>query len=231
LLGPLGHWRLFTVLLAVAAVWLLRAWILHAVAWGLIVDENRTGADYLWIAGGDHCYDQAAQLYHDQPSRRIVLVEQYPRRIVRAGVQLSPEAIGRRELARRGVPPEAVIVIPGRAKNAWEATRILGEWRPSRAGAEVLLLCDRFDSRRRRRIQDSALDADSAKHIHVLALPDRRFDESDWWRTRDGVKHCGLSWLWLTYAWCRGAPDEPVENWNPDDYEQTLRQMLKEAAR
>jgi hypothetical protein len=224
---------LLAILLTVAAVWLLRVWILRTVAWGLIVNEDCPIADYVWIADGDHCgdrcFDRAAQLYRKRPSMRIILVAQYRQRIVQIGVQPPPEAIGRRELASRGVPSAAVIVIPGRARNAWEEVQLLTSWLASQSGAEVLLLCDQFGSRLQRHIVDSVMDANGAKHIHIDPLPNRRFDEHDWWRKRDGVKHLGLSFLELLYAWYRGAPGEAAETWTPADYERTLRQKLKKA--
>jgi hypothetical protein len=192
---------LLAILLTVASVWLLRGVILRTVAWGLIVNEECPITGYVWIADGDRCFDHAAQLYRNRPSTRIILVAKFRQRIVQIGVQPPPELISRRELASRGVPPEAVIVIPGSAQNAWEEAQLVASWMASRSGAEVLLLCDQFGSRLERRIVDSVMDASGTKHIHIQPLPNRRFDENDWWRNRDGVKHVGLSFLGLIYTW------------------------------
>ena len=76
--GVHKHWRLLAILSTVAAIGLLRGWIFRTVAWGLIVNEDRPIADYLWIAGDDHCGDRcfahAAQLYRQRPSTRTAAI-------------------------------------------------------------------------------------------------------------------------------------------------------------
>ena len=227
------HWLLLALLLGVAVIVLARGWILQTVASGLIVNENCPITDYVWIAesehGADRRFDHAAELYRKRPSLRLILVGQYRQRLVQIGEQPSQEAIDRRELASRGVPAIAVIVIPASAQNAWEEAQCVTLWMASRPDAEVLLLCDQFDSRRQRRIVDSVMDASHAKRIHVHALADRRHNENDWWQSRDGVKHVTLSFLELIYAWCRGSPGEATETWTPDGYEQALKKKLAEA--
>ena len=94
----------------VAAAWLFHGPLLAGLARPLIA--NQPAGDFNCIGviartygpDGDRCYDVAGELFREKTSRRVLLVGSRPGRLVETGVLPSFEELGRRELARRGVP-------------------------------------------------------------------------------------------------------------------------------
>ena len=69
------------------------------------------------------------------------------------------------------------------------------------------------------------------RRIGVHALVDRRYDETNWWKSRCGVKSLMLGVIELAFAVCRGENYPNSGHWDPDRYERALRQTAEEAAR
>lgn len=220
-----------------AAVWLFlviligvgHAPLLRRLAGILVVDQTSDGAGTLWLfdppgAGGlDRSqYDAAARLHDEDPSRKILLVEDDSSRLVLGGVLPSFQAISRKALAARGVGGEAIGVLdaPG---NAWEAARRLRTWLEERPGEKALVVCDRFESRYRRFILASVLGPRGAQRVRFRAVPDDRFDEANWWRSRLGVKVFARNLSVLLYVWIHGEDTAIPARWDPDEYEASLR--------
>lgn len=229
--------RLLTVLIVLACVWFWHAAILQNIAWLLIVDRQQAQPDWVCIrtedglsCDGDRCYDRAAQLYREDTLRGILLIEPYPTRLVQIGVLPCFEAISRCQLEARGVPNKAVFVITGKAENPWQEARLLDRWLEDRSRTRVLLLCNRFESRRWRIVLDTVLQPDHAARVGILALPDRRYDETDWWKSRRGVKGFFYGCLALAYAWFQGEDVSPRELWDPDDYQRMLKRAVGKAS-
>jgi hypothetical protein len=214
------------VLVLSACLWFWHGAILRGMASVLVADQGQQDAKFVLVVDGDRRYDAAAALYREDPSRRVVLIEPYPTRLVQVGALPSFEAISRRELHARGVPEEAVTVIPGKARTAWEETRLLRSWLKEHPDAQLLLLCDRFGSSYRRHVLDSTLPAGEAARVRILALPDRRYDETNWWKSRRGAKEWLVGLTTLVYASCRGEGRLCCEQWNPDDYENDLQRAV-----
>ena len=194
------------------------------------MDEQPEEWNYLLLAGGDHCYDVAADLYHEDSSRRIVLIEPYPNRLVQIGVLPSFEATCRRELAARDVPTHAVELVPGEARGAWARARLLQRWMGDRSDVRLVVLCDRFASRYQRFVVDAVLGPADAARVAIRGLPDRRYDESNWWKRRRGVKEFVLGSIALTYLWCQGESQATFEQWNPDDYQRVVQRAVRETS-
>lgn len=235
---PRGRQRLHRpaiLLVVLACVCLCHRPVLRAVAGLLIVDQHPTAIDIIWIQSenGLNCdgargYDHAASLYHEDTSRGVILTRPYPNRLVRTGVVPTFEEISRCELAARGVPEEAVTVLDGTAQNPWQEARNLGTWLEEHADADVLLLCDRFGSRRWQFILNTVLGQHRADAVKILALPDGGYDETNWWKSRSGVKDLFYRYVALVYAWCRITDTPERSPWDPDKYERILRRTAEE---
>ena len=228
-------WRWLVILLAVTlCLALCHAWILHRLAALLVVRQPAEGCyAVLALDGGfqrPEWYDEAARLYHEDRSRRILLIEQHRGRVVRLGVLPAHEAESRQALAARGVPAEAVELIPGQARDIWAEVRLLQSWLQDRPDAHLLVVCGQFAGRHQRYVLDTVLDPDDAARVSVRALPNPWFDETDWWQSRAGWKACGFSYLRLAYAWCHGEGPPPPDEMSPHDYQQLLRQRVAEGA-
>ena len=216
--------RVVLLLVIVVCVWLWRAAILQGIARILIVDQPQATPDYVWIRSGDRCYDRAAELYHEDTSRCVVLIKQHPRRSIRIGAAPCFEVVVRRELGARGVPNDAIVTIDGKPRTRREEAGLLDMWMGGQHAARVLLLCSRFQSRPWRCVLDDALKPDHAAKVELLALPDRRYDETNWWNSRRGVKCLFDGYVSLTYTWCHADDVSKDDSWDPDDYEQQLVQ-------
>ena len=218
-----------SALVACACFW--HKAVLEGTASLLVVHQQQPGFDHILVLGGDRCHDAAARLQHEDPSRRIVLIEEYPNRLVRIGILPSFTMSSRQELAKRGVPAEVVEVIGGEVGNKWAAARLLQRWMNERPGARLLVLCDRFKSRYHRYVLDATLDSQVAARVSVRGLPNRRYNETNWWKSRHGVKSFGFAYLRLAYVWWQGENPSVYREWNPDDYERMLRQVVARAPR
>ena len=227
--------RIALVVALLACVWMSHPVILRAVAWALIVDHEQARLDYVWIrthdipfCDGDRCYDHAARLYHEDTSRRILLMEPRASRLVEIGALPRFETVARSQLQARGVPDKAITAIDGEPATIWDEARLLDAWMNDHPNTEVLLLCDRFESRHRRQELDTVLEPGHAARVGILALPDRRHDETNWWKSRRGVKSVFRGYALLVYAWCQAEDVPEREIWDPDDYERILEATVQE---
>ncbi len=147
-------WKRRAVAAAVlaAAAWLFHGPLLGGLARPLIASQAAGNFDYIgMIAGtygldGDRCCDVAGELFREKTSRRVLLVGFRPGRLVETGVLPSFEELGRRELARRGVPPGAISVACGEGDSYRAVAGTLAAWLRDHPGARVLLLCSQFRS-------------------------------------------------------------------------------------
>jgi len=233
--GKIGIW--IVLLIAAAACLVFHAPLLRWAAEPLVADEVEEGADWICLRsddglqpGGDRCYDVAAQLCLARRGRAVLLLEPRSPRSVACGAMPSFEAISRRELAKRQVPAADVHLIPGKTWNEWDQARALGAWLADRPQAVVLVLEDRFGSRARRQVFDATLSPDVARRIRVAGLADRRFDETNWWRSRDGIKAFMFAWLERLFHACQGEDRSAAPPLDPDQYERAFVETLRKGA-
>lgn len=214
------------LLVAALLAW-FHAPLLRALAGPLVVDQTGDEARYVLVlegmAGGDGRYAAAAELHRQVSTRRIVVVPQVRQRVVRLGILPPLEAIAQRELTRQGVPPQSVELLPGKAIDEWSTVRLLDSWLKQHPDSKLVVLADRFQSRYVRHVLDTLLDAQDAARVSIVTLRDRRFDESDWWRSRCGMRGLVFGYLQLAYAHVVGEPQAAGAEWDPDQYEQELR--------
>ena len=221
---------LAVVIFALVCTWLWQESILQGVAKLLVIETQQHNSNHVAVFedSGDGCYDKAAKLYHEDESRRILLIEPDTEHVVRIGIKPSFEARSRRVLLSLGVPNKAITLLAGGASDSWKEVRLLGNWLKDHPDARVLVPVSRFSSRRYRYILDSVLEPVEAVRVEVFALTDRRYDETDWWKSRCGVKGFLFACLSLTYARCIGEDRTKPEPWDPDDYERTLQQTVSD---
>jgi hypothetical protein len=219
-------WRygLLGVVLVAACLYTFRAPILRGVASYLVVDEPFAAADYVLIQPyGDGRYDRAAELYHEGRVRSILLVKRRPTRLERMGLVPTFEALTQQALTARGVPAEAITMIPGPVRTDWERARSFHTWLEHQSVVRVLVLCDRFGGRKLRYIFDQMLGPNYAARVRLLSLPDREFDESNWWQKRSGAVDIFDTYVRLAFTRFVGEGSEEWREWDPKEYEKTLR--------
>jgi hypothetical protein len=216
-------WLRGAVLLAVlAGLYLFRAPLLRSAASALIVDQPREATTALLLLDADRGPERAAESYREGRAGHILLIEEWPGRVEDMGVLPPHVDVLGRNLEAEGVPGEAVTVLKGRAKNDWDRARLLGGWLAGHPGATVTVLCDRFSSRRRSRVFGVTLGA-GASRLRWWAQAERRFDETDWWQSKDGFLRVFTAATGLCYVWLAGEDREEWRPWDPDQYEKSLR--------
>jgi hypothetical protein len=222
-----GRWRRAgrrgaVTLLLLAGLYLFRAPLLRSAASALVVDQPREATTALLLLDADRGPVRAAECYREGRAATVLLIEGWPGRVVQMGVLPPREDVLRRDLEAEGVPGGAVTVLAGRATNDWDRGRRLREWLAERPGATVTVLCDRFGSRRLCHIFAATLGPDAAR-LRWWAAADRRFDETDWWRHKEGFLRVFSAGAGLGYVWLAGEDREGWRPWDPDGYEKGLR--------
>jgi hypothetical protein len=227
--------RRWAAIAIVLVVLVLHTPILRALAWPLIVHEPSQNARFLCLRGGEHCVDgddafpRAADWYHADPARRILVLDSPPSRLVEAGILPSLERRCRTELGRQGVPDEAIQRVPGTSCDDWDNALLLGDWLREHPGERISLLCSRFGGARLRCILDKTVERSAAARIRISAPPIPQGYEVNWWRSRWGIKDFMYAWLSLIYAWCEGEQRVPHQSWSISDYRAILRKTFGEA--
>jgi hypothetical protein len=211
---------------------LLGALLVALVAWhdpflrltaGLLTaDESVDDARWLVPLSGDQVDDRVSDLLRAAPETRILLVEHAPSRLQSSGVLPSWVQWHYKLLLARGVPEESVDVLSGATETDWDRARVLGGWLEHHPGAEVAVLCGQFASRRMRVILDRVLGPMAAR-ARIIALPDRRYDETNWWRSKDGVAAWWAGLAGLGFVALVGEGDRPMPPRDPDEYARSLR--------
>lgn len=226
-LAKRGWRRWYTGLLVALAVgsclYLFREPVLQGVGGYLVVDEP-AAADYAVLVGrSDGCYDRAAQLYHSGSVSGILVVEPRPDRLQRLGFLPLFTTLSQRELTAHGVPASAVTVVPGETRTDWDRARRLRAWLQGHPSDGLVILCERFDTRRFRFILDTILGADYAARVHLLALPHEPYDERNWWKNRLGFAHVFDCYVSLAYVRLWGEDRMQWRDWDPEYYQKRLR--------
>jgi uncharacterized SAM-binding protein YcdF (DUF218 family) len=171
---------------------------------------------------GDGLYSQAAQAALANPDLIILKPEFTKARLEQMGIWPDRITEFHRELTRRGVPQAQQRVLSGPARSEWEAIELLDRWLVPESRQQVTALCDEFQTRRLKFVVDSVLRK-RAGQVGIQPLTDRRYDSSNWWKSRGGIRTVILNAISLATAAVHRAAPTPPPAWDPDEYERSLR--------
>jgi hypothetical protein len=215
--------RIALLLVVLGGLGLAHRPLLRWAACGLIVDDHEEQTpDAIWLGGGDRRFQAAADLYRENPRCRILIARSFRDRVVQVAVLPPLEELARNQLLDRGVPSEAVVFFGDSCRDSWEGARALQGWMKENPNKRVLVLCDRFRSRQRLEVLAQVLQPQEAARIGIRGLPAYRYDETDWWRNRTGLKRFMYSWLGLLCVWMIGETAEKPIPLDPDAYERLV---------
>lgn len=190
----LGRWlKWFTVLSLVGFILLVGLaphWVLPPLARWLDVSETPRPVDYVLVLNGDLEIRPfaAAALVRTGLARQVLLTQQQlalESGSVREGAVLSELQITRGILKARGVPDDAVRLLPGEVGCTFDEATVLTTFLTSQPDATVAVVTNRFHTRRSRRLFRQQL-GDRADRVFFVGVPRDGADEDSWWRTPQG---------------------------------------------
>lgn len=214
----------FACLLVFVGLVVLHRQLLRGIGNGLVVDESPTGVDTVVIFGGDGRYSLAATMLEDRTTKRILLIESRPSRLTELGITQKQSEVALEKLIELGVPSEDISIAEGDFAGDWRGVRILKQWLRKHPRENVAVISDRLGSRWVRYTLDRILDESDRKRVHIVALRDRRYDESNWWLKRTGWKVAFNAYFDLGYAVVCGEDEKPPFLSADEFEEQVIRQ-------
>jgi hypothetical protein len=66
------------------------------------------------------------------------------------------------------------------------------------------------------------LGSNLAGKVHWHAVPDRLYDETNWWQSKAGVRACVDGYIGLAHVLVYGEDLRGTRQWDPDQYEAML---------
>ncbi len=201
---------------------------LQAVGEVLVADEAASAPDAVVTFSGDKRYEYVAQLAKGKRECRVVVLKHARSRLETAGIIRCENEVEIEQIIKAGVPREAIVTLESEAyRDDWDDVRVLGDWVSREDAGCVVVLTSRFCSSTVRYVLDRQVSPTVAGRVHIKSLKDRRFDETNWWRSRMGIKECLSAYLSFVYHRIAGPPASRYEDrWDPDEYERSLQQKM-----
>lgn len=139
------------------------------------------------------------------------------------GIMPPFEELVRRELVRRGLSGDCLTVRSHTGTTTWEQARCLSGWLCERPEVRVVVLCDRFGSRRLRCILDRVLTEAEAGRVNIRAVAHPWYDETTWWQCKEGMLGLFGGYLQLGYVWLGGDDSTERAEWDLEQFEKALK--------
>ena len=165
------------------------------------------------------CYPVVISRLKTGKVHRILFPAEERKRLEQIGVVPPIEELGKQKLLREGIAADAIDIIEGACQSEWDVVRSLDVWLNAHPDQRVRLLCDSFSSRRWRLIVERSLAAPNLARVEVEGIVDPRFNESNWWKSRTGLKGFLYNVFRQEYVRWHGEDRLPVIDWSADKYE------------
>jgi hypothetical protein len=218
--------------LLVASVLVLLAVVFHAslfrlLAAGLVVDEPLTKTDAIVFDGRNGPVmqiplDEVAELYRDGLAGRVILIEDSSSRIVQQRILPTLDTVVKRELPRRGVPAQAITTLSVEVRGERDMPERLQRWLSENPESTVTVLVRELNSRDKIHTLRHVLKPEESSRVHIHAVPDPRYNATNWWNTRRGVTELATCYIALAHTLLIDE-GEPPARWDPDEFERSLR--------
>jgi uncharacterized SAM-binding protein YcdF (DUF218 family) len=170
------------VLLALVHPWLL-AWA------GAYLDASSPPrpVDDVLILGGDVETRPfvAAALYKAGLAKRVLLTNVKHSHEVEDGLVLSEPEIARQVLLKRGVPADAIVLLPDVVDSTADEARSLKRYLDENPGRTAAVVTNDYHTRRARLIFRAEI-GERAADLPFFAAPTEGFGAGDWWRSERG---------------------------------------------
>jgi hypothetical protein len=210
------------ILLLGACLWCFRAVLLRSAAGVLIAEDSLEQAEYVLPLNEPTQTREAVRLCRAGQASRILILAMRPDRVHQLGIVAAEGQQAKREALSSGLSEDCVRILQSDARGEKARLRLLGEVLAEDPTVRVLVLCDRFDSRRWRARCRCVLFGDAAARVRVRALAHLVYDESNWWQHKEGWLAFYDATLSYGYDLAQGEDTEDQPPWDPDQYERAL---------
>jgi hypothetical protein len=220
---PRSRWKRRLVILAVmaGAAVCFHGRILRSLAELLVVDEPPAAAQAVLMIGGVSRFDEAVKRHADG-TKVVFILRSKPGRLDRMGILPSAEQLTRRELLVRGIPEDDLSLLSAEPIANSRVGALLCDRLRDHAEWHIAVLCDRFSTRKWRMLLRRSGDPQLAARIHLIALPERGFDETNWWRSKPGARAILNGYLRLGFTWWHDGPLPAGRECTQADFESVI---------
>ena len=181
-------WRLVVLLALAAVLYAFRFPLMRGAAQAWIVGDPLLPADAVVVLGGglDSRPFVAAE-FHKRGLAPIVLLSAPEINPVAAmGLVKAEDVLAEEILHQLGVPKEAVQRFGGAMTSTRDEALAVRRWIEQHPVKRLIIPTDAFCTRRVRHIFREALDG-LGTEINVVAIPNKRYDPLEWWRSEEAV--------------------------------------------
>jgi len=196
--------------------------VLRHVPAVLVFDDGVETADIAVLLGHRAALDRAAELYRNKNVRKIAVVERSPRRSARVGATPSFATGAISGLVRRGIPREAIETIRTGTRTDEQAIVGVGRWLQGQPDADAVVVVPLHRTRLSRNMINSVLGEDCTSRLHLVSFQPQSYDERKWWLSRTGIECVAEGYLMLMHSCCIGEDKVLPNEWDADEYEQSL---------
>lgn len=193
----------------VVALVLFHSVLFRFAATALIVDEPSTAGAALLLLDADRQFDVAAERA-SRESSTVILCQFRPGRLERLGILPSSEILAQNELRKRDVSLQQIELLFDQPIARFEVPSRLCHWLREHPDREVDVLCSRFSTRTWNLLVNRAADGDLRSRIHLIALPHRNYDETNWWHSKAGILAVVNGYIRFAFHWWH-SDGEPTD--------------------
>jgi uncharacterized SAM-binding protein YcdF (DUF218 family) len=168
-------------------VFVLHPWLLPLLGHWLDVSTPPREVDDIMVlgGGGDTRPFVAAALFKAGLAKGVLLPTVQPSPASADGLDPLHHEVMRQVLLKRGVPADAIVLLPGEVNSTADEARSLGRYMDEHPGRRVAVVTNDFHTRRAQWIFRTEL-GDRAVNMPFFAAPTDYFDGDNWWRSEAG---------------------------------------------
>lgn len=187
-------------LLLVIGIGLARHTVFPLAAQFLNVAEPPTKVDSVLVLNGDPETRPfvAAAIYQAGLTPQILVTTASPTPASEDGLILPEHEIIKQVLHHRGVPTQAIHILPGEISSTIDEARVLAKFLDAHPNQTVAIVTNRFHTRRARWVFRRVL-GDRSAQLHFVGAPKDDFREHDWWQTEQGTSTYLSEYLKFAY--------------------------------
>lgn len=207
-----GGWTLAVLVLLLFLLFLFRVSILRAIGDHLIVEDPPGEGEVLFVLGGnslDRGRKAAAIHKKGRVSEVVCLGANVPGVLRVFDIDSSESEITARIVEGEGVPEDRVKVLEKGESTLEEAYACLDHCKKEGVDTAIVL-SDKFHLRRVRSVFEPAFRNDST-FLRFRGVSSSRYDESQWWRSEEGMLMVNNEYMKLLYYAFAKEVDPPEE--------------------